>query len=424
VGGATSVTSPGSATPEVAGRPGERPLALIVGPLPPPPGGVGVQVEAILRSPLAERWRLECFNVSKPQQEGKPSTVTPWDVLWSLWHLAALPVRLLRSRPAVALVQSTADTGYFRDLALALECRALGVPVVLHWHGAPDSPQFPGRSPWRRWLFGFGTRRAARVIVIAESYREFFARHVPAERLAVVPNFIDGERFAAARRCAASEPPPATEPPTGGPVTALFVGRVGPQKGADVLLAALEEARRRAPSLRAVLVGDGESRQAFEEVARHPLVAAGIVRLTGALGAERVEEYRRADLFVLPTRADSLPLSLLEAMAAGLPAIASDVGAIRWVLDDGGCGVVVPPADASALADALVTLAGDPAARARLGERARQRQMEYFDSRSAAESLDAVLRPAARAPQAPPRNSAARGRPRSDRSVDGMAPRG
>ena len=79
-----------------------RPRVLVIGPLPPPPGGVGMQVEAILRSPLAQRWKVDVFNTSKPGQEGNPSTITLRDVIWAKLHLGLLPLRLL-ARPQVAL---------------------------------------------------------------------------------------------------------------------------------------------------------------------------------------------------------------------------------------------------------------------------------------------------------------------------------
>lgn len=384
-----------------------RPAALVIGPLPPPYGGVGVQVEALLRSPLSERWRLSSFNLSKPQQEGKPSTVTAWDVLWTLWHVIALPARLARRRYDAALVESTADTGFLRDLVLLLECALFGVPVVLHWHGAPDSPQFPGRASWRRSLFRFGARRAARVVVLAEPYRARFEEFVDADRLTAVPNFVDGSTFDGATR------------PARDTVTALFVGRVGPQKGTDVLLAALGRARQRAPALRAVFVGQGETPQAYAEVARHPLVREGTVRLAGALGPERAREYQEADFFVLPTRADSLPLAILEAMAAGLPVIASDVGAIRWALGEERCGIVVPPGDEEALAAALERLALEPETRTSLGAGGRRRQQELFDSRHAAEAFDAVLTQAAGAEPSP----RAAGVPAGEASVDALGRR-
>ena len=357
-----------------------RPCVLIVGPLPPPPGGVGMQVEAILGSPLAERWKLKVFNTSKPGQEGKPSTVTLKDVIWTKIHIALLPLAILEHRPQVALVEATADTGYFRDLALLLVCLLHRVPVVLHWHGTPESEQFPGDSWWRRALFALGTRLSRRVIILSESYRSFFARHVKADKLVVVPNFIAGARFAAPERSTRT-----------GPVNVLFVGRVGPQKGVDVLLEALSCARAAGADLRAVLVGAAESPEAWSEASRHPLVQEGVVRLTGALGDERIAEYQAADVFCLPTRADSLPLALLEAMAAGLPVVCSAVGAIPWVLEDGASGLLVPPGDPVALGEALLRLARDPELRRDLGARALARQKAEFDAVSAAPRLEAAL---------------------------------
>lgn len=349
-------------------------------------GGVGALVQAILRSPLAEGWELDVFNLSKPQQEGKPSTITPWDAAWTLVHLVQLPWRLLTRRPAVALLQSTADSGYLRDLLLLFECRALGVPVVLHWHGAPDSWQFPGASGWRQRLFGVGVALARRVIVLGDSYRAYFERFVPARKLAVIPNFVDGEVFSPAERVAGDE------------VRVLFVGRVGPLKGSDVLLEALTRARASVPRFIATLVGAGESEAALAEARTHPLVRAGAVRLTGALDAKRVAEFRAADIFVLPTRSDSFPMAVLEAMACGLAVVASHVGAIPWMLEDGACGLLVPPGDVDALAQVLIRLAGDPELRQRLGAAARVRQQDRFDARGAARALDVVLAEAVGSP--------------------------
>jgi glycosyltransferase involved in cell wall biosynthesis len=263
-----------------------------------------------------------------------------------------------------------------------LECRALGVPVLLHWHGAPESPQFPGTG-WRRRLFGIGVALASYVLVLAEPYRAHFERFVPAAKLVVFPNFVDGEVFRPSDAVAA-------EPPT-----LLFVGRVGPLKGVDVLLDALERARTCVPDLTATLVGAGETEEALAAVRSHSLVTSGVVRLTGPLGPERVELYRKAQIVVLPTRMDSFPMVVLEAMAAGAAVVSTTVGAIPWMLDEGACGVLLPPGDAPALAEALVALARDPARCARLGAAARLRQQGHFDARGAATVLDRLLAQAA-----------------------------
>jgi len=348
-------------------------------------GGVGVLVQAIVESPLAERWRIEVFNLSKPQQEGRPSTVTPWDVAWTLVHLVQLPWRILARRPRVALVQSTADTGYVRDLALIVICRLFRVPVVIHWHGTPDSTAFPGHGI-ARTLFDFGVARAARFIVLAESYRAYFAAVVPAAKLAVVPNFVDGRRWAQG---------PAPAAAAAGPLRLLAVGRIGPAKGTDVLLDALALLSARGVATTASLVGEGESDAAFAAARAHPMVVRGVARLAGVLGEERAGEYRSADVFLQPTRADSFPMAILEAMAAGLPVVASRVGAIPWMLGEGECGVLVPPGDAAALADAIADLAASPARRAALGDAGRARQQRDFDATGAAVALDRILAEAA-----------------------------
>ena len=95
--------------------------------------------------------------------------------------------------------------------------------------------------------------------------------------------------------------------------------------------------------------------------------------------------YNRADVFVLPTYADAVPNVVLEAMAAGLPVVATDVGAVREML--GAAGVVVPPGDAEALAGALDELHGDPARRAALGEAARERARRHYQASTQADRL-------------------------------------
>jgi glycosyltransferase involved in cell wall biosynthesis len=124
---------------------------------------------------------------------------------------------------------------------------------------------------------------------------------------------------------------------------------------------------------------------------------AGSVRVHRGVapGSEELRRlYREADVFVLPSYADAVPNVVLEAMAAGLPVVASDVGAIPEIVGD--AGVVVPRGDGKALAATLSHLADDPEARTRLGERACQRAREHYDANAAAERLTRWLREVAR----------------------------
>ncbi len=146
-------------------------------------------------------------------------------------------------------------------------------------------------------------------------------------------------------------------------VTLLFVA--GPNdetKGLREILDAHAVLRQRIPSLRLRIVGEPPPGTGTAEG----------VEITGSLSRERMpEEYRRSDIFVLPTLADNTPVTLLEAMASGLPSVATRVGGIPEMLESGLSGHLVPPGDVAALAAAVEGLASDPPARARMGRAAR-----------------------------------------------------
>ncbi len=151
----------------------------------------------------------------------------------------------------------------------------------------------------------------------------------------------------------------------------LGIGRLVPQKGFDVLIRAYGEAHL--PGHDLVIAGEGPERAALEAVARE-VVVAGRVRFVGrADRAAAVALFRHCDLFVLPSRLEPMGIVNLEAMAAGKPVIASEVGGVPELVLDGETGLLVPPEDPAALAAAMRKLAGDPDLRLRLGGAGRAR---------------------------------------------------
>jgi len=282
-----------------------------------------------------------------------------------------------------------------------LAARRVAPPEIVHIH-SPLEPLLPlwalrglpgvkvgtfhtggSQDHWgyRRFAARLGGPLAAlrvRIAVSREAAR-YVSRHFPGE-YRIVPNGVDTARF----RPRAAAPPPAAE------LRVLFVGRCDPRKGLAALLEALALARRgegaggARPRLSLRVVGEGPERPALERRAR----AAGLpVEFLGGIPrAELPDQYRAADIFVAPsTDGESFGVSLLEALASGLPVVASRIPGYAETLRDSGAALLVEPGSPRALSAALVALAGDPVRRASLGEQGRAFVRRFDWDRVAAE---------------------------------------
>jgi glycosyltransferase involved in cell wall biosynthesis len=263
--------------------------------------------------------------------------------------------------------------------------RVRGIPTVLKF--ANLSPE---RGIWvdvpqtalRRWPVEAATRRVDGVIAISSRIARA-AEEGGGWRVARIPNGIDPEEVAGehppkaqARRLLAVE---------GDPV-ALFVGRLSYQKGLDVLLESWRRFLDRRPGATLLVLGEGPDEARLRRQAE-ALGLSGSVDFRG-LRKDVGPHYAAADLFVLPSRYEGLPNVMLEAMAAGLPVIASRVSGTEDAIEHGRNGLLVPPGERGPLLDALLELTGDPEMGERLGKEARKTvEGRYHINRVAEETL-------------------------------------
>lgn len=197
----------------------------------------------------------------------------------------------------------------------------------------------------------------------------------------VVPTGVDVERFADE-----AESPQRTEP-----VRLVAVGRLNPVKGFDVLVEACRRLRERGLDFTCTIHGAGDEDTALAEAAEAADVTDR-VHLAGPIAPSRVHEaYREGDIYVLSSRSEGLPVVVMEAMASGLPVVASDVTGVPELVVDGETGLLVPPEDPDALADALATLIEDPTRRDRMGEAGVQRVRDGFDADDHLDRLAALF---------------------------------
>jgi glycosyltransferase involved in cell wall biosynthesis len=161
--------------------------------------------------------------------------------------------------------------------------------------------------------------------------------------------------------------------------TVLAVGRLSAEKGFGILIEALACLKEKGTPQRLVLIGDGPLRGSLEEKARRAGVAE-LVEFTGELGPEEVRTHLdRADLFCLPSFSEGLPISIMEAMAVGVPVVTTWVAGIPELAEPGVTALTVPPARVDALASALGRLAEDVPLRVRLAAAARKRVEDLHD---------------------------------------------
>lgn len=322
------------------------------------PGGTERQMIELVRRLDRSRWvvHLACFRSRGGWFERAAEAVE---------SVAEFPVASFKSR---AMLEQMVAFGRW--------CRALNIAVV-HTAALPSNlfglpaaalAQVPVRIGNRREInpdkssMAIALQRAAYSCahaVVANSRAaadRLLLERVPRHKVAVIPNGLDAARFAA------RTPRPRLR-------RIVMVANLRAEKGHDVLFDAAVQVLRQFPDAHLDLVGDGPERDRL----RARAAACGIAHAVTFAGhcddvAARLAE---ADLFVLPSRSEAFPNAVLEAMAAGLPIVASGVGGILELIEEGRTGLLVAAGDAAALSDRLCRLIADPRLGARLGEAAR-----------------------------------------------------
>jgi glycosyltransferase involved in cell wall biosynthesis len=220
------------------------------------------------------------------------------------------------------------------------------------------------RAPWVRWL------------ALSTDIRENLLETGCSEQQIIqLPNGVDTTAYLEVATRRAQRPPAAP----GDMPTVVCPARLSHQKGQDVLLKAWRTVREQVPTARLILAGDGPQRLQLEHLAAE-LGIPDAIEFAGLIGDLR-PLFAAADGFVLPSRYEGMPNALLEAMAAGMPCVATRVSGSEDIIIENESGLLVPPEDPQALASALVTILTQPQRASSLGREARARVVRSFDQR-------------------------------------------
>jgi len=318
----------------------------------------------LVNSGLADEFEFRRFTTSRPPKRG---TIDNWGygavlrggvgrlivgALVTLKHVLAFPFQA--ARVDIVQIQASDFLTFWEAIYYVLTARLLRRRVVMRLGGAFD--RFYDASPNAvRAMIRWAIRRPHRLIVQSRYWAELVAGLGRTEGVFVLPNWVPDRLIASRQR-------------GDGPVTCLFIaGSEARRKGIALVL----EAARALPGI------------SFRIVAAPDLPPLPNLSGCGVLDHPALlEEMRAADIFALPSFGEGFPNSLVEAMALGLPSIATPVGAVPEIIADGINGRMIPLGDAKTLAKAIAELANDRAARLEMGRQAQQTVAErYSESR-------------------------------------------
>lgn len=345
---------------------------LLVGKGPPDRGGIPTFLRDLSTGELSRMHTVSFLNVA---HTGTPEggRLSAGNVSRTLRDALAV-WRSAKGHDIVHINSALAPTvTVLRAGVLALSGRLRGCAVIVHAHGGNIETWLTTRRA--RWVTRLAMSPAALVVAVWSSGRLALAETLGDQRVRLVLNGVDTARFRVSRRPAATRP------------RVLYVGLLTPRKGVLDLIEASRVLASEGVDHELCLLGGvpDEGPEAAEPVLD---AARGHAVLLGTRPPEEMPEvYASADVFCLPSWWEAMPLSVLEAMAAGLPVVATDVGEVARIVREGQTGYVVPPQSPRELAQALRALLEDPQAARRMGDAARTRAEEAFSGAVTARAI-------------------------------------
>ena len=301
-------------------------------------------------------------------------------VLMSLYYLPRAMLILLWRRLTGQLagvhINMAERASAARKGLLVVYARLIGTRVLIHMHAAQMHHVYRAMPGWGRALLRWVFSLAHEVVVLGDAARAFVQDELRCDprRVRAVINGVPGPRLA--RRT----------PDTGVPLRILFLGNLLERKGLSDLLAAF--ARMQTPVSRwsAVIAGGGDI-EGYKAKAAALGLGAHVSFFGWARQEQAAELQAQADVLVLPSYDEGLPLVILEAMANGVAVVCTPVGEIPHTLTDGQNALFVPPGDVDAIAAALDRLLGDPGLRRRLEEGGQELYRRAFSMQAFFDSI-------------------------------------
>jgi glycosyltransferase involved in cell wall biosynthesis len=363
---------------------------LLIGPL-LPSGGVTRYVKDLLS--WSGKYQFILFNTARPAKNRIKAGLGYAEVfnagliralqgvLITLSHMIAFPWRLVQSRADIVHICGVSYWPFWENAYYMLISRLLRRRVTLHYLGALDL-YYMGRNRLEQALIRTVLRQPQKLILLSKKAYDLAATLLPVERLSVIPSSVDTMQFDQNNDKKATQD---------NLVRVLFMGGIDPfRKGVLDLLDAAAIVVRENPNVRFIMSG-GDS---FQEVEKQwkKLGLENHIEFVGWIPEnQKARAYHSADILVLPSHNEGLPYVIIEALASGLPIIASSVGGIPEVVIHGENGYIIEPGDSHSLAKYILLLAANPELRQIISKHNRERARKYYSLSAAISQLERLF---------------------------------
>lgn len=374
----------------------KKPKVLMIGPVPPPYSGPEISMELFLKSSLRERFSLLFLKTNFRKSNVRKGKLDLF-MLLSFWvFFAKLIAILLFRRPRVAYypVTPTAVGWLGRDALTLLLCRWLRVPSVIHLRGSHFRLNFQTFRPWVQRIIRYAVRDVRLALVQADYLHEEFTMLLPPERIKTLYQAIDCREFPIGNAADVE------------PDSVLVVGHLTQAKGYCDVLRAIPRVLEAVPGAKFYFAGNmrrGERGVFFNQYDGTPLCyedpfeteaqflsttePGHYFKLGIISGAQKLERFQRASVFLMPSYSEGFSRALLEALTLGKAVACTPVGAHREVIRDGEHALIFLPGEVEQMADAVIRLLRDGALRERMGRNNRRYAESAFSIEVIAQQL-------------------------------------
>lgn len=332
---------------------------IVIGPLPPPLHGVTVSTSLVLANTILHtRFHVTHVDTSDHRDGANVGLWDATNVVVGLRNLVSLAWTLRGERGTVYLPISQSTGAFLRDSLFIRVASLRGWKVAIHLRGSEILQFYEAQGRFFRWWAQKTMRLVTSAAVMGESLRKTFGPLVPEDRIAVVPN---------------GTPANTSELPPHDSSTVLFLSNLRRRKGVVEAVGAACIAADQVPDARFVFVGAWEDRQLEIELREKVRPLGDRIEFLSTLsGTAKDDVLAHAAVLLFPPREpEGHPRVVLEAIAAGLPVVTTDRGAIAETIEDGISGFVLPDPEPEALAEKLVDLLRDNDLRGRMSAASR-----------------------------------------------------